>query len=141
MKRNRRTRILINGSAVLRSAMAAAVVASHPVLEIEPPTEGLVMLTLRETARGGLFHMGEIVVTESKARIGQVLGLGILAGSNPTAAWELAVIDAAFNAALPETEGWEDMLTREEQRLKEEQAREDGRILLTRVDFQNMELT
>jgi alpha-D-ribose 1-methylphosphonate 5-triphosphate synthase subunit PhnG len=141
MKRNRRTRILVNGSAELRSSMAAAVLSSHAVLQIEPPTEGLVMLTVRETARGCLFHMGELLVTESKARIGQVLGLGIIAGSNPKAAWELAVIDAALNAALPQTEGWEKLLAREEQKLKEEQAREDGRILLTRVEFQNMELT
>ena len=107
MKRNRRTRILVNGAAKLRSSMAAAIIASNTVLEIEPPTEGLVMLTVRETARGSLFHLGELLVTESKARIGQTLGLGIVAGSNPKAAWELAVIDAAFNAALPQTEGWE----------------------------------
>jgi alpha-D-ribose 1-methylphosphonate 5-triphosphate synthase subunit PhnG len=141
MKRNRRTRILVNGSAELRSSMAASVLTSNTVLEIEPPTEGLVMLTVRETARGGLFHLGELLVTESKARIGQVLGLGIVAGSNPTVAWELAVIDAAFNAALPQTEGWEEMLVREEEKQKAAQAREDGRILQTRVDFKNMELT
>ena len=141
MKRNRRTRVLVNGAAKLRSSMAAAILASSTVLEIEPPTEGLVMLTVRETARGGRFHLGELLVTESKARIGQALGLGIVAGSNPKAAWELAVIDAAFNAALPETEGWERLLQQEEDRLKAEQAGEDGRILLTRVDFQNMELT
>ena len=141
MKRNRRTRILVNGAAKLRSSLAAAIIASNTVLVIEPPTEGLVMLTVEDTARGSLFHLGELLVTESKARIGQTLGLGIVAGSNPKAAWELAVIDAAFNAGLPQTEGWERLLRQEEERLKAEQAREDGRILLTRVDFKNMELT
>ena len=141
MTRGRRTRILVRGSAELRATLAAGILASRSVLQIQPPTEGLVLLTARETARGGLFHLGELLVTESKARIGQALGLGIIAGSHPEAAWELAVIDAAFNAGLPETGPWEEMLAGEERRLEAEQAKEDGRILQTRVSFQNMELT
>jgi alpha-D-ribose 1-methylphosphonate 5-triphosphate synthase subunit PhnG len=136
-----RTRILVDGSDALRSRLAGEASAACDIHEVEGPTESLVMLTARDTARGALFHPGELLVTEARARIGDCIGLGIAAGSCPRKAWELAVIDAAFNAHLPLTEAWVTLLEQEGRRLKAEQEREESRILETRVDFQTMDLT
>lgn len=141
MNRARRTRILVNGSAALRSRLAAEVTAGIEVHELERPRETLVMLTARDSARGSLFHPGEMLVTEARARIERVIGLGIAAGSCPEKAWELAVIDAACNARLPLTGKWDELLLREEERLREEAACEQARILETRVNFETMDIT
>ena len=141
MNRAARTRILVDGSSTLRERLAAETSDASDVHEVDSPTESLVMLTVRDTARGALFHPGELLVTEARARIGDCIGLGIAAGSCPRKAWELAVIDAAFNARLPLTEAWVALLEEEGKRLRGEREREDSRILETRVDFQTMDLT
>ena len=141
MNRARRTRILAHGSDELRARLSDDVIEHCEVHEVEPPTETLVMLTVRETARGHLFHPGELLVTEARARIGQTIGLGIAAGSCARKAWQLAVIDAACKARLPRTEAWDVLLVQEEGRLRRDSERDDGRILQTRVEFETMDLT
>jgi alpha-D-ribose 1-methylphosphonate 5-triphosphate synthase subunit PhnG len=141
VNRSRRTRILVEGSEELRARLSDDVIEHHEVHEVEGPTETLVMLTVRETARGHLFHPGELLVTEARARIGQTIGLGIAAGSCARKAWQLAVIDAACNARLPRTERWDVLLLQEEGRLQRERERNEGRILQTRVAFETMDLT
>jgi alpha-D-ribose 1-methylphosphonate 5-triphosphate synthase subunit PhnG len=141
MNRARRTRILVQGSEELRARLCAEVTEHSDVHEVESPTESLVMMKVRETARGHLFHPGELLVTEARARIGQIVGLGIAAGSCPQKAWHLAVIDAAYNARLARTELWDVLLIQEEGRLRRERERDDGRILQTRVEFETMDLT
>jgi len=139
--RARRTRILVQAAEEVRARCAADVLAAHDVREVQPPTETLVMLTARDTARGSLFHPGELLVTEARARIGEHVGLGIAAGSCAQKAWELAVIDAAYTAGVPECATWEQPLQEEEQRLQREREKEDARILQTRVEFETMDIT
>jgi alpha-D-ribose 1-methylphosphonate 5-triphosphate synthase subunit PhnG len=139
MHRARRTRILVLGSPALRARLAAEVESSREVREITASAEGLVMLTVREGARGHLFHLGEVLVTEAKAQLGDHLGIGIIAGRDARAAWELAVIDAAYNAGDPACERWVAALEQEERHLAEAQSREEGRLLATRVDFASMD--
>ena len=141
MTRARRTRILVDGHEGLRARLAAAVTAAADVHEVSAPTEGLVMLTTRDTARGVLFHLGELLVTEARARIGTVVGTGLAAGSCPEKAWQLAVIDAAYRASLPITGGWDTDLRAEERRLQVERSREEAGIAATRVSFETMDLT
>jgi phosphonate C-P lyase system protein PhnG len=137
--RHRRTRILVQGEPGLRGRLCAEVLAAADVREVDPPGECLVMLTMREPSQGTRFHPGELLVTRARARIGAALGLGMIAGRNPRAAWELAVIDAAYACALPLTQGWEEPLAREESRLAAAQARSDSELLQTRVDFASMD--
>jgi alpha-D-ribose 1-methylphosphonate 5-triphosphate synthase subunit PhnG len=139
MHRARRTRILVLGSPGLRSRLASEVETSRGVREVAAAAEGLVMLTVREGARGRLFHLGEVLVTEAKAQLGEHLGIGIIAGHDPRAAWELAVIDAAYNAGDPACAGWTAVLEEEERRLGERRRLEEGRLLATRVDFASMD--
>lgn len=139
MKRKRRTEILIKDSGPLAARLADEIRQNHPVDEIETPQEGLVMIKLREQARNSLFYLGEVLVTEAKARIGVHAGLGLVQGTDPDLARDLAVIDAAWNANLAEIARWEDLLKEAEQRLLAVEAEEYGRIMQTRVDFASMQ--
>ena len=97
------------------------------------------MLKLRETARKSLFYLGELLVTESKVQIAGSIGIGILAGDNPEAARDLAVIDAAYNAALAETTAWESLLLEEDERIAEREEEAARLVARTRVAFESMD--
>lgn len=139
MRRRERTRILIEGSSELRARFAREMLNQHSVVTVAEPSAGLVMTQMRETAKQSRFYLGEILVTEAKVRIGESIGLGIIAGDDAEAAYELAVIDAGFNAGVAPEKRWLPELEAESRRIANSRASEDARILKTRVDFQTMD--
>lgn len=139
MERSRRTRILIEGSPDLRRELSLAISSRRKVAIIEEPRGGLVMIKARETAKNGLFYLGELLVTEAKVQVEGRIGLGIVAGDESEAARDLAIIDAAFNASLEECAPWEDRLLEEEAAILRREAEEAKRIARTRVAFESMD--
>ena len=73
MKRKRRTRILIKSEADLAAEICAEVREVSVVQVLQEPQEGLVMIKMREQAKNSLFFLGELLVTEAKARVNGVL--------------------------------------------------------------------
>jgi alpha-D-ribose 1-methylphosphonate 5-triphosphate synthase subunit PhnG len=138
--RKRRTRILVLGGETLRKKLADEIRSKYDVKEIESPNNGLVMMQMREGARNGLFYLGELLVTEAKVGIGDVFGLGIVSGDAQDAALDLAVIDAACNAALPETTCWEAELSALEREIEAKMAAEDASVSRTSVNFETMDV-
>src|SRR5436190_11484789 len=102
MKRKRRTEILINGSQNIVEEMAREIQQGYQVKVIQEPENGLVMMKARETSKKTLFYFGEVHVTECKVQILQSIGIGIVKGDQPILAYQLAIIDAAFEEKLPE---------------------------------------
>ena len=139
MERARRTKILVQGSPRLRADLSNRVLSSATVDEVNAPHEGLVMVALRETARNTLFNIGELLVTEAKVQIAGQIGIGIIAGQEPAAARQLAIIDAAYNAGLAETKAWEELLLAEEGYLLRQHTVEAGRMARTKVNFESMD--
>lgn len=139
MTRRHRTRILIEGSPGLADRLADQANTNHDIGSIDEPSNGLVMMRLRDTARKDAFYLGEVLVTECKVRIGDCIGIGLVRGDRPELARNLAAIDAAWAAdsqLLPE---WIRELEAEEGRIRDRLNREATRILATRVDFSTME--
>lgn len=139
MTRKRRTRVLVLGDPGLRHALAAEVLATSPVEEIQKPRLGLLLTTVRESARRSLFHLGEVLVTEAKARLGDAPGLGLIQGRDTQAAWDLAVIDAAFAAQLPITQAWLPRLEVAERDLEARLDQEQRALAATRVEFETLD--
>lgn len=106
MKRAERTKLLIEVGSGLALQLAATICEQYQVEEISPPKEGLVMIKMRETAQKSLFYLGEVLVTETKVKIGNYYGIGLVRESAPELSKALAVIDAAYAAQLPETYAW-----------------------------------
>lgn len=106
MKRAERTKLLIEVGRELALQLAATICEQYDVEEISPPTEGLVMIKMRETAQQSLFYIGEVLVTETKVKIGSHYGVGLVKESEPELSKALAIIDAAYAAKLPETSTW-----------------------------------
>lgn len=139
MTRNRRTRILVRDRSGLRAALAAEVRERCDARLLEEPSWGLVMLTVRETARGSLFHPGEAMVSQAKALVDGSVGLGLALGDAPDVAAELALIDGAYNAKSAVSASWESRLAEAESAQAEELERDNASIMKTKVDFGTMD--
>lgn len=139
MKRKQRTEILINGSKEVAAAMAKEVLDHYQAEIIEAPNDGLVMVKARESAKKSLFYLGEVFVTECKVRINDSIGIGIVTGHEKELAYQLAVIDAAYQAGLKETETWEELLQEEERMIEIERSARMKQVLKTKVSFETMD--
>src|SRR5690625_2664025 len=107
MKRRRRTKILIQEDSDLARDFAEAILERYECREIVAPQHGLTMIKMRESAKNSLFYIGEVLVTEVKVEIQHCVGIGIIVGMKEERARDMAIIDAAYKANLPETEAWE----------------------------------
>lgn len=100
MERTQRTELLARLSdselAGIAGSIPAPVVADRVV--IVEPTVGMVMARAIEGARGEVFNVGEVLVTECQVQLGDCEGWGMLMGSRPKAALAAATIDAAVAA-------------------------------------------
>jgi len=113
----------------------------YDIKTIEEPNHGLVMVKMRETAGRSLFYLGEVFITECKVLSNGHLGIGIVKGQAPDLAYRLAIIDAAYNAGLPETKDWTAALSLEEERIKQSQEAFNNKPLKAKVSFQTMDVS
>ena len=96
LTRRERTEVLVEGGPARALELASLVEAEVSPEDIVPAHQGLVMCQVRETARNTRFYLTEVLVTESRVRIGDADGLGVLMGTDAAHARALAVIDAAY---------------------------------------------
>ncbi|TGE38746.1 phosphonate C-P lyase system protein PhnG [Desulfosporosinus fructosivorans] len=140
MIRKKRTELLIKGSAEVSKEFAQEILKMYQVKIIEEPNNSLVMVKVRESAQQSLFYLGEVFITECKVMIDGYLGIGMAKGHELDLVYNLAIIDAAYNADLPETKEWMDVLLLEERRIKDECEGLNNKVLQTKVHFETMDL-
>lgn len=138
MKRQHRTKLLIDVGREEALALAAQIEAAYCVKDIQPAREGLVMVKMRESSHQSLFFIGEVLITEAKVQIDEHFGIGLVREYEPQLARALAIIDAAYNAQLAETNAWQSCFEQLEQRLLEQQQRTKRSIERTKVNFNTM---
>ncbi|MBS3938311.1 MAG: phosphonate C-P lyase system protein PhnG [Peptococcaceae bacterium] len=140
MQRLRRTKILIESGLAVCQKLSQQILQKYEVTVIVPPHNGLVMVKVRDQAEGKLFYLGEVLVTECRVQIGTTLGIGLVQDHQPKVAYHLAVIDAAYQAELPEVEEWEGQLAAAEDDLARIQAGEALTLERTKVHFSMMNI-
>ena len=79
-------------------------------------------------------------MTECKVRVASKMGLGVVKGHNLQLAYDLAVIDAAVAADLPECTDWELRLNACEAQLEAQIAKREASLGKTKVDFSTMQV-
>ena len=145
LKRYERTRALVEGDPALARAIVCEVErdgSQGAVAVLDEPREELVMVQVRETAQGGLFYLGEALMTSCRVRVGSSVGLGLVLGGDRCRAYELAVVDAAFagEAGTPRAECWDGRRRQELAHIEEREAAEARRVAMTKVDFSTMKV-
>lgn len=138
MNRKRRTEILLKSPQELTEKLKQEISIKYPVKSIEDPNNELVMVKVRETAQRQVFYLGEVFITECKVMINGHLGIGMVKGHEPELAYNLSVIDAAFNADLSETKEWVEMLEHADNVIQKNNQAVQSKILKTKVNFEMM---
>jgi alpha-D-ribose 1-methylphosphonate 5-triphosphate synthase subunit PhnG len=140
MNRSKRTKILIDGSRNFTRELVNEIARNYDIHVLATPQQALTMVKLRETAQKSLFYLGEVLVTETKVEINNTLGIGIVVGDEEEFSYQLAVIDAAYEANLVETEKWTSLFEEEEKRINENRILKEASILKTKVNFEMMDV-
>ena len=145
LRRYERTRALVDGDPSLAREIVREVedeLGAEALKVLDEPREELVMVQVRETAQGGLFYLGETLMTSCRVRVGSFVGLGRVRGGDRCRAYELAVVDAAFagEAGTPRAECWDGRLRQELAHIEEREAAEARRVATTKVDFSTMKV-
>ncbi|WP_080876070.1 phosphonate C-P lyase system protein PhnG [Oceanobacillus timonensis] len=140
MKRKRRTEILIQSDTDFAESLANQIKQTYSYKEIVAPQYGLTMVKMRESAKKSLFYIGEVLVTEAKVELNEQIGIGIIQGMHDDLALNLAIIDAAYNASLPETLSWKDALVAAEADIKRKKAKQQAELMETKVSFETMDV-
>ena len=145
LRRYERTRALVDGDPSLAREIVREVedeLGAEALKVLDEPREELVMVQVRETAQGGLFYLGEALMTSCRVRVGSSVGLGLVLGGDRCRAYELAVVDAAFagEAGTPRAECWDGRLRQELAHIEEREAAEARRVATTKADFSTMKV-
>jgi alpha-D-ribose 1-methylphosphonate 5-triphosphate synthase subunit PhnG len=138
MKKSRLTHILVEGEPSLLEKLALQVEQKYQVALVREPEKSLVMNKARDSVSGNAFYMGEILITECTVSVESVFGFGAIMGEEPDRAYQLAIVDCAYNAKLPETLGWEKLLIEEELQIDYRKRLEHSRIMKSKVNFDTM---
>jgi alpha-D-ribose 1-methylphosphonate 5-triphosphate synthase subunit PhnG len=138
MKKSRLTFVLVEGDPSLLEKLALQIEQRHKVTLVREPEKSLVMNKARDSVSGNPFFMGEILITECTVSIEDVYGFGAIMGEDADRAYQLAIVDSAFNAKLPETLDWEQLLIEEEFKIDHKKRQEHSRIMKSKVNFDTM---
>lgn len=140
MNRKRRCKVLIDGNSKIAEQLAAVIKSNYKINVLDVPNNGLVMVKMRENAKQSLFYIGEVAVIEARVEVQGSIGLGVLIGVDSQLAYNLAIIDAAYNANLPEIISWREILLTEEGLIEKKIKSKTASILKTKVDFETMDV-
>jgi len=139
LKKSQITRVLIEGDRELLRKLSGEIEERYPVAIVRTPEKSLVMSKARDSVSQQPFFVGEILVSECIVDIQGTHGFGALIGEDAEKAYELAVIDAAMNASLPETKDWISVLKTEEERIATRLLQDRELVMKTKVNFDTME--
>lgn len=117
--------------------MAELVLEEAPEAEaIKGPRLGLVMMRAKESVNDEVFNVGEVLVSECAVTSGNVVGWGMCMGENLKRAFNLALIDLAFEASLPIASKIAATLEKEQRDQECESEKLLAAVLRSRVDFE-----
>lgn len=139
MKKSRLTKILVEGDEQFLQQLVSEVEEVASIQIERKPSTGLVMVKTRDSVSMQPFYMGEILVTECTVSINGKFGMGVIQGEQPNRSYQIAVIDAAFNAKLPIVSKLLPKLENEEQKIENKHLKEAAISAQTRVHFDTME--
>ncbi|MEB1805918.1 MAG: phosphonate C-P lyase system protein PhnG [Bacillaceae bacterium] len=139
MKKSRLTKILVEGNEQFLELLVSEVEEVAFIQMERKPSTGLVMVKTRDSISMEPFYMGEILVTECTVSINGKFGMGVIQGEQPIRSYQIAVIDAAFNAKLPIVLKLLPKLENEERKIRNKHVKEAAINAQSRVHFDTME--
>lgn len=127
--------ILARADMAALKAFAENLIPGLGEIEVVENRTGLVMLPMRDTAKGTHFHLGEVLVSEARIASGGQDGYGMRRGRDLEAAMAMALVDLAVALGV-EPEKCADFLTAEAKAQAEADRDVLCRVEATRVDME-----
>lgn len=116
-------------------AFAETLIADLGEVEVLRSRSGLVMLPMRDTAKGVAFHLGEVLMSEAHIRQGDKDGYGMRRGHDLEASMAMALVDLAMATGI-QTENCTAFCAREAEALAAQDADTLRRVEATRVNME-----
>lgn len=92
--------ILTHSAAANVRALAEQLLADLPPVAVLLNRTGLVMLPYTDTTQGTVFHLGEVLVSEARVRVGEAEGYAMVTGRDTLHALAAAIVDATYASGL-----------------------------------------
>ncbi|MEM9241675.1 MAG: phosphonate C-P lyase system protein PhnG [Pseudomonadota bacterium] len=89
--------VLARADASKLKSFAETLIPDLGEIEVLQSQSGLVMLPMRDTAKGVAFHLGEVLMSEAHIRKGDVQGYGMRRGHDLEASMAMALVDLAMS--------------------------------------------
>lgn len=86
---------LARADATRLKAFSETLIGDLGEIEVVQSRTGLVMLPMRDTAQGTVFHLGEVLVSEAHIRSGDAQGYGMVRGHDLEQSMAMALVDLA----------------------------------------------
>ncbi|KMW57757.1 putative phosphonate metabolism protein PhnG [Candidatus Rhodobacter oscarellae] len=91
---------LARADAARLKSFAETLVPEFAEIEVLQSRSGLVMLPIRDTAKGVAFHLGEVLMSEAHIRSGDAQGYGMRKGHDLEASMAMALVDLALTQGI-----------------------------------------
>jgi alpha-D-ribose 1-methylphosphonate 5-triphosphate synthase subunit PhnG len=116
-------------------AFSETLIPDLGAIEVIQSRTGLVMLPMRDTAQGTVFHLGEVLVSEAHIQSGDAQGYGMVRGHDLELSMAMALVDLACALGV-QPEACAAFIDREAAALDTADAQTLRRVEATRVDME-----
>lgn len=136
MEKKRLFKILAKANAKEVMNMAQKIEKNHNIVVVKTPNKTLTMVKMREPVKNTLFYIGEVMVTEVIVELDGVKAVAVTMGDDIEKTYNMAVIDAAYNAGCFTDEK---ILIDMEQKQNQLAMKENAMHMKTKVNFNSMD--
>lgn len=126
---------LARADAVRLKRFAESLVPELGEIEVLRSRSGLVMLPIRDTAKGVAFHLGEVLMSEAHIRSGNAQGYGMRKGHDLEVSMAMALVDLALAQGI-QTKRCETFCRNEAAELSRQDTETMRRVEATRVEME-----
>lgn len=127
---------MAKADAAVIAELASNIKAQNNMTIIKEPNKTLTMIKMREPVKESLFYIGEVIVTEAIVELDGVKGMAVTMGDDYGKTLDMAIIDAACNKGVFNSENV--LLGLESAQIVLEQ-KENAMHLKTMVSFNSMD--
>ncbi len=138
MKKKRLSFIMAHSNLEELKEVAKDIEDKYDIKATKEPEMGLTMVKVRDGVYREDFFLGEVLITECTVHLEGTLGLGIVQGDKPERAYNMAVVDAAFNADIEEKSMIIERLLKWEEAIEAKRVDDAAMVEGSKVKFETM---
>lgn len=138
LKKNQMFKILVEANSQEVENISNVIYENHSIKVVKPPHKTLVMSKVREPINNSLFYLGEVLACECMVEVNNFKGVAVIKGDDFEKVTSIAIIDAALNADVKESEKIIEEIIKLREKQKENRDILNAQIMKSKVTFSVM---